>query len=100
VTVPAPPSRVILRAHYLQRWQGMSLLKQKSLAHRIGVTQGYLSRLAIGIGSCTIWDAGRLVAKINFHLRHDGMRERMRLRDLIARHVPGAVSSSDEREAA
>jgi len=96
----AEPVRVILRAHYLQRWQGMSLLKQKSLAHRIGVTQGYLSRLAIGIGSCTIWDAGRLVAKINFHLRHDGLNERLRLRDLIGRYVPADGRVNDEREAA
>ncbi len=86
----AAPVRVILRPHYLRRWQGMAFIKQAALAHRIGVSQGYLSRLGLGVGTCTVWDAGRLVAKINFHLRHDGLRERMRLRDLIDRVVPAA----------
>jgi predicted transcriptional regulator len=88
----AESTRVILRPHYLRRWTSFAFLKQEALAQRINVSQGYLSRISLGVSSCSLWDAGRLVAKINFHLRHDGMRERLRLRDLVDRMSPAVTA--------
>lgn len=76
--------RIRLKPLEARRWRSFAMIKQAAMAHRLGVTQGALSRIETGANTIAEHDAERVVGLINRSLAEAGIEARCDLAALVA----------------